>query len=360
MLFTVLVSFSVVSYIREKTDCLVLTFSGDTEIAGDLRDDRTATEEAILEAWDSGIPWPEKLLTDNGPESVGTFNIPMNDEDLVEFEHLKTRYSFEYEDPGTFETTQADRERHMLIRVFTPETTVTHASIDCPVAATAEIQPTADLLTISDIPRQTLSETPPQSDAPRRIDGKPNSAYVFSFDDFFFRLGGPYWHRFEDRDEVEIAPGWRQVDLESEDPVAEFKNVDSACTIYAVNAYDKHTYEDVTKPSDRESTASNAVSRILDLPAIDAEADDIEQLDDHLVPLETGQWLEMEHYRVRYEAGTEPRERDTLIRVFQPASQLVQLNLDCPAGSSAEAAEILGKMRAYSDIWAEVPEVLPE
>ena len=39
MLFTVLVSFSVVSYIREKTDCLVLTFSGDTEIAGDLRDD---------------------------------------------------------------------------------------------------------------------------------------------------------------------------------------------------------------------------------------------------------------------------------------------------------------------------------
>ena len=63
---------------------------------------------------------------------------------------------------------------------------------------------------------------------------------------------------------------------------------------------------------------------------------------------------------MRYKAVGEARERDALIRVFQPASQLVQLNLDCPAGSSAEAAEILGKMRAYSDIWAELPEVLPE
>ena len=197
----------------------------------------------------------------------------MNDEDLVEFEHLKTRYSFEYEDPGTFETTQADRERHMLIRVFTPETTVTHASIDCPVAATA--RNTTD----SRPPHNLRYSAPNTIERPRRSRTPRGEStvnrtlpYVFSFDDFFFRLGGPYWHRFEDRDEVEIAPGWRQVDLESEDPVAEFKNVDSACTIYAVNAYDKHTYEDVTKPSDRQSTASNAVSRILDLPAIDARS----------------------------------------------------------------------------------------
>lgn len=85
----------------------------------------------------------------------------------------------------------------------------------------------------------------------------------------------------------------------------------------------------------------------------------MEQLDDVLIPMETGQWIEMEQYRLAFDSDGEARVRQMLIRVFEPSTVLTIAILDCAADSPMLEDDTLMSVRLFSDAWQHVPDEFP-